>query len=298
MQAGQPLSLDMAPRAAPRLARRIEGLAQRAPADLSFGNLWLFRRAHDYRLHDGEWPFITGRSYDGRPHALPLFDVAGAPPRVLQALVAQHGSLFPLTEREVAALDASVFAIGSNRDDSDYVCAGEQFREYPGRQLHNKRNLMAQFTGAHDIVALPYRPELAPQATQVLDGWLRDKRKLPGEADDLPCREALALAPQLRLEGFLYLADGEPVGFVLAEELQPAVWVVRFAKGLARCTGVAPFMFQHFARHAPRPAAWLNFEQDLGLPNFRRTKLSYQPALLLPKWRASQSAQDAAPPGG
>jgi len=83
-------------------------------------------------------------------------------------------------------------------------------------------------------------------------------------------------------------------GFLLAEELQAGVWVVRFAKGRVRFKGIAQYMFHHFAQAAPRPAHWLNFEQDLGLANFRRTKLSYQPSVLLAKWRVSQFSQDPA----
>ena len=46
-------------------------------------------------------------------------------------------------------------------------------------------------------------------------------------------------------------------------------------------------MFHHFCTHFDGPVHWLNFEQDMGLPNFRRTKLSYQPAELLAKFRVS-----------
>jgi hypothetical protein len=66
--------------------------------------------------------------------------------------------------------------------------------------------------------------------------------------------------------------------------------VIRFAKGLRRFQGVPQALFQHYARHraatAQPPLKWLNFEQDLGLPNFRRTKMSYAPAALLDKHRA------------
>lgn len=290
---GIELTLDLSPRVQPLLQARIAGLAERAPADLSYGNLWLFRRAHDWRLHEGDWPCIAGRSYDGASHALPLFDVAAAPAAALHEVIERHGSLFPLTGREMAALGASGLRIEANPDDSDYVYPAEQFRHYPGRLLHKKRNLLAQFSSAHAVTAPPYAPALREEALAVLDGWLADKHKQRGEADDDACREALEHAALLGLEGFLYRADGRPAGFLLAEELQPGVWVIRFAKGLVRYTGVAQHMFQHFAGHAPRPAHWLNFEQDLGLANFRRTKQSYQPAFLLPKWRASQLAQDS-----
>jgi hypothetical protein len=36
---------------------------------------------------------------------------------------------------------------------------------------------------------------------------------------------------------------------------------------------------------------WLNFEQDMGLANFRRSKLSYQPSALISKFRVRLRAR-------
>ena len=282
---GCALSLDLAPRIAPALAARLEGLGAQAPADLSFANLWLFRRPHRYRFHEGDWPCISGLAYDGQPHAIALFDLTRAPLSVLRQLIRRHGSLFPVTARELRCFDPAQWQLQARRDDADYVYPAAQFRDYGGRALHKKRNLEAQLLKSHRVSTQAYEPALAAEAVAVLDGWLLDKGKSPGEADDPACREALAHAPGLGLHGFLYRADGQAAGFLLAEQLQPGLWVVRFAKGLARFKGIAQHMFRHFAQHAPQPAQWLNFEQDLGLANFRRTKLSYQPAALLPKWR-------------
>jgi hypothetical protein len=119
---------------------------------------------------------------------------------------------------------------------------------------------------------------------------MADKRTAPDGADALACQEALAHADALGLKGFLHLVDGEAAGFVLAQRLRPGVMVMRFAKGLERFKGIYQHMFQHFCQHAEvdlgEPVSWLNFEQDMGLPNFRSTKLSYQPTALLPKFRA------------
>jgi hypothetical protein len=131
---------------------------------------------------------------------------------------------------------------------------------------------------------------LRAEAEGVLQAWLADKGKTAGDADDGACREALAWAAELGLQGWLLRADNEPAGFVLGQALQPGVDVIRFAKGLRRFQGVPQALFQHYARHraatAQPPLKWLNFEQDLGLPNFRRTKMSYAPAALLDKHRA------------
>lgn len=295
---GLELDLAMAANVSPRLAARIEGLGADAPAELSFGNLWLFRRAHGWRLHDGPWPLISGRAYDGRAHAIPLFDPAAAADAVLRDLLARHGALYPLTTREAEALRPRLGALRAQldapRDDADYLYPAAQMRDYPGHGLQKKRNLVAQLLAAHRLSAEPYTSARMPEALQVHEAWMHDKGKAAGQADDAPCREALAHAAALGLQGFLYRADGEPAGFLLAEALQPDVRVVRFAKGRVRHKGIAQHMFQHFAAQWPDGVAWLNFEQDLGLPNFRRTKLSYQPARLLPKWRLSHWPQEAA----
>ncbi|WP_162574192.1 phosphatidylglycerol lysyltransferase domain-containing protein [Variovorax sp. PBL-H6] len=285
---GAPLTLALASRIAPLLSARIEGLAERTPADLSFGNLWLFRRPHQWRWHDRPWPCISGLAYDGQRVAIPLFDVRNAPPNALHDVVQRHGALFPLCERETVAVQSaggSPFELTELRDDADYVYPAGAFRRYRGRALQKKANLMAQLQAAHSLRVAPYAEHLRDDALAVLEGWMRDKGKAPGEADDEACREALALAPQLNLDGFVHWADGAPAGFVLAEELQPGVWVIRFAKGLVRFKGIAQYMFHHFACRTDARVDWLNFEQDLGLPGFRQTKLSYRPAFLLPKWR-------------
>lgn len=297
-QDGVELTLALAPQIAPLLAQRTAGLAERTPADLTFGNLWLFRHAHHWRWHDGPWPVISGLAYDGAAITLPLFDPTAAPANVLRDLTTRHGALFPLSDAEAEATRGAGFHLSHARDDADYVYAAQAFRDYRGRALRKKANLMAQLTAAHHVQVEPYGVNLQEAALGVLDGWLADKGKSPGDADDAACREALHLAPELRLRGFLCRVDGEPAGFILAEPLQTGVWAIRFAKGLARFKGVAQFMFHHFASSGEadgEPVDWLNFEQDLGLLNFRRTKTSYRPALLLAKWRllpADHLAQD------
>ena len=285
LQPGVPLALAHAAYVAPRLAARVQGLGEQAPSDLSFANLWLFRRIHDYRLLEADWPVIRGRTYDGQSHWLPLFSLADAPVQVLRDLLAGGECFYPVAQCEVARLDPQYFIVDSQRDDADYLYDADTFRHYRGPRLHNKRNLLKQCLANHRLHVQPYTPELQEVALQILNAWLQDKGKQSGDADDLPCREALALAPQLGLQGFLAWADGEPAGFVLAEELQPGVFVMRFAKGLARFKGISQAMFQHFAAHVGPPARWINFEQDMGLPNFRRTKMSYQPQALLLKCR-------------
>lgn len=276
---GQQAEIDSA------LRRLAGGAPEQCLSDFAFSNLYLFRSAHDYRYLPGPHACISGRTYDGKRHLLPLFELGTAPLPMLRVLLRGHDCFYPLTRHQVEQLDPELFAAGESRDDADYLYPGANFRHYRGSALAKKRNLMKQLLSAHEVQAQRYSPALQDDALAVLQGWMRDKAKGAGEADEAACTEALQLAQTFGLEGFVYRVDGRPAGLVLAQEIEPTVFVMRFAKGLDAFKGIYQYMFHHFCSHFERPVEWLNFEQDLGLANFRRTKLSYQPSALLGKFR-------------
>jgi uncharacterized protein len=287
---GQAITLALQPRIEAALAALRHGSGERCLSDHAFSNLYLFRSAHDYRFLPGDWPGVAGRTYDGARHVMPLFDIAAAPAGVLRELIASHGCLYPVASRSVEALTGTGFVATASDDDADYLYDAETFRDYAGRPLAKKRNLVRQFLAAHAPRARPFDATLADAARQVLGGWMAHKRKGEGEADQHACLEAIHHAARFGFEGFVHFEGQLPIAFLLAQELQPGVFAVRFAKGLDSHVGVYPYMFQHFCRHFGRPVQWLNFEQDMGLAGFRRSKRSYRPSALLPKWRVTLRA--------
>ncbi|SCK25899.1 hypothetical protein VAR608DRAFT_2100 [Variovorax sp. HW608] len=282
---GLPLALEMQAPIEAALSRLREGSAEQCLSDRTFSNLYLFRDAHDYRYLPGEWPCISGRTYDGVRHLMPLFSPADAPVDVLRELLRGHDCLYPLARCDAQRLPPGLFSQTDSPDDADYLYAARQFTDYPGRALAHKRSQIRQLLGAHRLHAKPFDESHCTAAQEVLQGWMRQKGKSAGEADEQACIEAIAHAARLGLEGFVHFADGLPVGFVLAQALQPRVYAMRFAKGLDTHIGIYPYMFQHFCRNFTRPVDWLNFEQDMGLAGFRRSKRSYGPAALIPKLR-------------
>ncbi|WP_197090331.1 phosphatidylglycerol lysyltransferase domain-containing protein [Cupriavidus basilensis] len=286
-QAGAPLAIAQAAGIDAALRACSADPGETCLSEHAFANLYLFRQAHDYRFVAGSHPRVTGLTYDGARHVLPLFALDTAPRALLQALLRGHDCFYPLSAAQVARLDPAVFNWSAVRADADYLYPAANFAAYRGTTLSRKRNLMKQLLAAHAVTARPYHAGLARQAMTVHAQWMAAKRKAQGEADDAPCAEALREAERLGLEGFLYEAGGQPVGFVLAQEIRPAVFAMRFAKGLDAYKGIYQYMFHHFCTAFARPVAWLNFEQDLGLDNFRQTKQSYAPSALLPKYRVT-----------
>lgn len=284
---GEPLTLAHRDTLAPLLAARWLDTdpPETTLADPWFANLFLFRAAHDWRWLRGEWPCIAGHAYDGARLLLPLFDLASAPVDVLRALLRESDAFGPLSASQVARLNPAEWRFSHARENADYVYSANNFRLYRGRLLQKKRNLVKQLLTKYDVEAVPYSSALASEGEKILEAWMANRDKQPGETDDGPCREALTLADRLAFDGTLYRIDGQAAGFVLAEAIRPGHMVMRFAKALDAYKGLYQHMFQQFCQARPS-MQWLNFEQDLGIPNFRQTKLSYQPVALLDKFRA------------
>ncbi len=289
---GLPLTAAMHEDIEPRLRALRAPLAEDAPSELTFANLFLFRTVRGWRHHAQPLPHIAGRSYDGSVQLLPLFDLATADLDALRALQGEHGWFCPVATATLERLDPARFEVRAERDDADHLYAADAFRDYAGPGLGAKRAAVERLHERHTMQVLPLDAATAAAAQVVLQGWCMDKGLAEDGADAPACREALALlasgdvtGPASALSGRLHLADGEPAGFVICEALNPGVQVVRFAKGMQHYDGIFPTMYRHIVLEGGDTVRWLNFEQDLGRPNFRRSKMSFRPTQLLPKHR-------------
>jgi len=134
--AGEPLALAHREELEPLLAARwaADEPPERTLSDPWFANLYLFRTAHDWRIHRGPHPCIGGRTYDGARILVPLFDLASAPHKVLRTMLRDHDAFAPLSDTQVARLDPSRFQLQQRRDDADFdaaraLCADMQRRQ-------------------------------------------------------------------------------------------------------------------------------------------------------------------------
>lgn len=256
------------------------------PSEYAFSNLYLFRQAHDYRYRRGSLPCIAGTTYDGVRHVLPLFDPRERTTTELAHMLGAHACLYPVPEAVLPAFDPDRFQWTASEDDADYFYPAANFRAYRGQLLHKKKNLMQQLLSTHQIDARALADDTLHDARAVLAAWMHDKDKRAGDTDDGACMEALQLHACFRMDGLVYYDGAKPVGFLIAQELTPTVAVMRFAKGCDSHKGIYQYMFHHYCSSRPR-LEWINFEQDLGLANFRQTKRSYQPSSMLRKYRVS-----------
>jgi hypothetical protein len=260
-------------------------------SEYSFANLYLFREKHAYSVLFEEVPFIRGKSYSGAEYAMPTGDVRKIDRALLDRMIDRCGCLFPIPEEWLAAFPEPAYAISHDDTESDYLYLIEKLATYSGRGLHGKKNLLHQFMDGYSSEALPLTGDRLADARRVLEIW-NETSDLPPEATDYAaCGEAIDRYDELVLCGGIYYADGDPAGFIMGEELDPAAFVIHFAKADRRFKGIYQYMYHQFAGIMPSKYAVFNFEQDLGLDSLRQTKASYHPDRMAVKYRITRPAR-------
>lgn len=255
--------------------------------EYSFANLYLFRHVHGYELWREPLPGISGMTYDGVRHFMPLVALAGVPQTLLRAVMADGSVLYPIDVDALSELNPSdAFEVSYNEDDSDYVYETQALQHYRGAVLGKKLNQVRQFEREYGPSFEALTAANGDAARSVLERWFAESGKALESTDFAAASEALQLREALSLTGYLArTAAGEAVGFLLGSPAGATSWVVRFAKGLRSCTGVFPYLFNRLAHALPSHITHLNFEQDLGNPRFRQNKRSYAPVALRRKYR-------------
>ena len=261
-----------------------------ALSEYCFSNIFLFRDKHKYKLvQDNECLFIQGESYDGKSYAMPGCDLSQSCELYIdkiKSILKQVDMIFPIPHSWLKYFPSEVFRYEMLDEDLDYLFTREKLRDYPGRKLHKKRNLVKQFKTNYEceITSLDSL-EARNMAKEVLDNWQTQAGLTPDDADYLPCCEALDKFVQLDLNGFLFLVDGKASGFTIGECVNRLVYGIHFAKADKGVKGIYQYMFSKTAELIEPNYTVLNLEQDLGSQPLRAAKSSYQPDWMAKKFR-------------
>jgi hypothetical protein len=260
-------------------------------SEFSFANLYLFREKHNYRLIDDNGDlFLSGITYDNKTFLMPLCDLSNKENEAylsdLIALSIDYDMIYPIPENWLYLFPTDSFDISYIEDDSDYLYEIDTFVSYPGRKLHAKRNLVAQFLRDYNAEILPLNEENAHLATEVLNRWQKDSGMKKEETDFFPCLECLQNVEKFNQIGEIFFINGIPQGFVMGERYNKEYCVIHFAKGNNEIKGIYQYMFSVFAGHNKEALCnFVNLEQDLGKEGLRAMKKSYLPIDMLLKYR-------------
>lgn len=206
-------------------------------------------------------------------------------------------SSLTLVPREVVVcMPQTKLCIREDRDDHDYIFTIEDLIELQGGRFKSKRKAISRFLkryGQSTIHTEILSPSVSNDIQTVLTQWNESKNN---RADDDHSNEAIAIAKAIEYGEacrLLYTSvsiDDAIAGFSVDEVLPGGYAMSHFIKTDMRYVGITEYLNMCVAQqlHANGVRYW-NWEQDLGIPNLRQSKMLYAPSSFLRKYIITRS---------
>jgi hypothetical protein len=194
-----------------------------------------------------------------------------------------------LTAGEAADLQIAGLAIESDRDNWDYVYSSEDIITLAGRKYDGKRNLIVHARSLLDYEYVRMDASMAAECEDFADYWC-DQRKC--ETVDGLRKERCAIYEMLMhfdalgIVGGAIRANGAIVALSLGEAINPETLVVHIEKADPHIGGLYQLINNEFCNAEAVHYAYVNREQDLGIPGLRKAKESYHPVRMAETYRA------------
>lgn len=187
-------------------------------------------------------------------------------------------------EREVPGQ----FKFIRDRGDDEYIYLSEKLIHLSGAKLRRKRNHLKHFRTEYPN--WEYTPLLSQsQIQECLEMLMQLEQKSSADAsklqqyDFISTRLILENYDILDLRGGLIRVDGKIVAFAIGEILTEDMFVVHIEKAFKDIQGAYTIINQQFVEHAASEFKYINREDDIGLENLRKAKMSYYPEMMLEK---------------
>ena len=219
---------------------------------------------------------------------------------LLLADAAAHGAkakFVTLTGKAAAALERTFpgrFTVEEDRDLAEYMYRADVMASFSGGALRKRRaevhTFWNQFGNRADITELT--PEDFPAVLAFEQKWLR--MNLETHDRETLERDARMISDQIRhydalhLSGIVLRIDGDIAGFCYGTKLSDAFYDVIVEKADRRVPHSYKVLRQESARRCAAGCAYINMEEDVGVPGLRALKMAYQPDYLLRKFIAME----------
>ena len=263
-------------------------------SEYNFTNLFIWRHLYGFRvcLVDGAL-YVKGTDRSGTEFSLIMAKDAETYIHAVGYLAdayKKEGKKLSLSRVEERYLELLKQAFPSmvyedDRDNADYVYLASDLIGLRGRKYDGKRNHIKKFKEKYTYEYADMSERLTDDCIWLAETWYHSKHDPSLEADLLATREALTHFSQLGLKGSAILIDGAVRAFSITEPLNPDTAVIHIEKYDPAYEGLPQVINQQLCEHICGVYTYINREQDLGNEGLRRSKMSYNPAFILNKYR-------------
>lgn len=265
-------------------------------SDISFGNLYMWRRARKITYSVVAGNLLIQTTYEGQPPFY-FFPIGKGDKlesiKLLFYYCQEHNHVLDFHSLELKNLDflTRYFKLTSvlNRDRSDYVYSIPELIELSGRKYHGKKNHLNRFLQTYpDFKYSPIDINNAQVIKNTYEGWYGKLEDLkPGIAHEfVGICDVLDHWSALGLIGGVVSVGEKIIGFSFGELINENMAIIHVEKADSTVSGSYQIINQQLLKNGFNQQQYANREEDLGIEGLRKAKLSYKPVFLVDKYEA------------
>ncbi len=199
-------------------------------------------------------------------------------------------TLMGLSEEECDILQQQLpgqFFFDKNRDFADYVYKADDLKTLKGRKYAQKRNHVNKFKSLYNYHYEAITKENITDCLQLEESWISQHAEdESAQSEYITIQKAFQHFEALGLLGGALYVDGKLVAFTYGSAIRNDIFCTHVEKADIHYEGVYQMINYLFAQHLPEQFTFINREEDMGLAGLRKSKSSYQPAMLAYKHTA------------
>ena len=179
----------------------------------------------------------------------------------------------------------------ADRPNYDYVYRRQDLVDLKGRDYHGKKNHLNYFHKNYQFEYVQLTSAMAEDAMRFIEEF-NARKEIPEFELQLLKMEEEAMADVFRnLERVGYLAgailiDDKIEALSVGGYLNKNTVTVHVEKANINFRGLYQAINNEFCKNVPSHIEYINREEDMGIPNLRKAKLSYKPVKLVEKYIA------------
>ena len=171
----------------------------------------------------------------------------------------------------------------------DYIYLTQDLIDLKGRSYHGKKNHLNYFKKTYEYEYVELTSEMADEAMQFIADFNR-RKEVPAHEMELLKMEEQAMEDVFRnIEAVGYsagaiLIDGKIEAVAIGGKLGKNTITEHVEKANTNFRGLYQAINNEFCKNVASKAKYINREEDMGIANLRKAKLSYNPVKLLEKY--------------
>jgi len=197
--------------------------------------------------------------------------------------------LVPLHMVEIIKEACPEMTFLDDRPNYDYIYLTEDLIELKGRAYHSKKNHLNYFKKTYEYEYVKLTSDMAEDAMRFIAEF-NSRKEVPEHEMEMLKMEEQAMEDVFRnLEAVGYsagaiLIDGKIEAIAIGGQLGGNTITEHVEKANIEYRGLYQAINNEFCKHVASRAKYINREEDMGIPNLRKAKLSYKPVKLLEKY--------------